>query len=81
MLPRKGFCITIGLGDDGNKDEELQLAFKALVYVVSFEQAIMRIFVKVNGKRFLLLLKLTLLAMHSQIPLPSRSDYRCGDRR
>lgn len=51
-LPRKTLQITIGLRDDGNKDETPQLALQAPVYVVRFEKSIMGILIEVDGNIF-----------------------------
>ncbi len=48
MLPGKGFRVAIGLGDDRNEDEALELAFYALIYMVSLQQAIVGVGIEVN---------------------------------
>ena len=52
MLPGKAFGVTVGLGDDGDKDEALQFAFEAFVYVVGLEQAVMGVFIEIDGDIF-----------------------------
>jgi hypothetical protein len=41
------------LRDDRDKNQALKLAFKALVYVMGFEQAVVWVGVEVNGDGFL----------------------------
>jgi hypothetical protein len=41
------------LRDDWDKDEAFEFAFKALVYMVRFQQSIMEVLVEVYGNIFL----------------------------
>jgi hypothetical protein len=53
MLPGKTFWVAIGLRDDGDENQALKFTFKALVYVMGFEQAVVWVGVEINGDGFL----------------------------
>ena len=52
MLPGKAFEITVGLGNDRDKNQTLQFALQAFINVVGFEQAIVWVLIKIDGDVF-----------------------------
>ena len=51
-LPSKRLCVAKRLGNNGNENQTFQFPFQALVHVVGFEQAIVGVFVEVDGEWF-----------------------------
>ncbi len=53
MFPCKGLWIAIGTGNNGNEDQDISVFLQGSIHIMCFQQAIMRIDIKIDTYLFL----------------------------